>query len=156
MIYQIVVLIACLSLCFATAWFGSRFTPGKWYADLKKPAWTPPGYIFGAVWTVLYALMGVAAWLLWRHSGFSIAKYAFALFCVQLVLNGLWSWIFFGKHKIGIALVEILLLWSAILATVISFWHQYIVAGVLLVPYLAWVAFAAYLNFSLWIRNKGV
>lgn len=155
LVYQIVTLIAWLSLCFATAWIGSRFIPGEWYVHLKKPPWTPPGYLFGPVWTLLYIMMGLAAWLVWKRAGFSGARLALSIFVVQLVLNGMWSWIFFGMHKVGLAFAEILLLWVMILVTVFAFWRQYVLAGVLLIPYLAWVSFAAALNFSIWWMNRG-
>jgi benzodiazapine receptor len=153
--YQIVGLIAWLGLCFATAWIGSTFIPGEWYAQLKKPPWTPPGYLFGPVWALLYTMMGLAAWLVWRRAGFSGARPALTMFVVQLVLNGMWSWIFFGMHKVGLAFAEILLLWITILVTIFAFWRQYTLAGALLIPYLAWVSFAAALNFSIWWMNKG-
>lgn len=155
LLYQIVGLIAWLGLCFATARIGSTFIPGEWYIQLKKPPWTPPGYLFGPVWTLLYTMMGLAAWLVWRHAGFSGARLALSIFVVQLVLNGMWSWIFFGMHKVGLAFAEILLLWLMILITIFAFWHQYVLAGVLLIPYLAWVSFAAALNFSIWWINRG-
>jgi benzodiazapine receptor len=155
LVYQIVALIAWLSLCFATAWIGSTFVPGEWYVQLKKPPWTPPGYLFGPVWTLLYTMMGLAAWLVWKRAGFSGARLALTIFVVQLVLNGMWSWIFFGMHKVGLAFAEILLLWVMILATIFAFWRQYTLAGAFLIPYLAWVSFAAALNFSIWWMNRG-
>jgi len=152
--FQIIALIAWLSLCFATAWIGSRFAPGEWYLQLRKPSWTPPGYLFGPVWTFLYILMGVAAWLVWKRVGFADARLALSLFIAQLVLNCLWSWIIFGMHRPGAAFGEIVLLWGMILGTLITFWQKDVVAGVLLVPYLAWVSFAAILNFSIWQLNR--
>ena len=152
---QILILIAWLGVSFIPALFGSGFMPGEWYGQLRKPAWTPPGYIFGPVWTLLYTTMGVAAWMVWKRTGFQNAKFALSIFLIQLVLNGLWSWIFFGLHKPGLALGEIILLWAAIIITVISFWSHYKPAGVLLLPYLTWVSFAAFLNFSIWRLNVG-
>jgi benzodiazapine receptor len=152
---QIIALLTWVGLCFLTAWVGSRFTPGESYLQLQKPSWTPPGYLFGPVWSVLYLSMGVAAWLVWRRAGFSGARLALTLFVVQLVLNGTWSWIFFGMHKPGLAFAEILVLWGMILATTLTFWRVNSTAGILFLPYLAWVSFAAILNYSIWQLNKG-
>lgn len=152
--YSITGLVVWLALCFLVAWFGSRFTVSDWYFQLDKPAWTPPGYVFGPVWTLLYTAMAVAAWLVWKKSGFSGARLALTLFFVQLVLNGLWSWIFFGMHKPGAAFVEILFLWAAILATTLAFWQQQPLAGILFAPYLLWVSFAAVLNGAIWWLNR--
>jgi len=152
---QIISLLAWLIISFIPALFGTRFTPGEWYSQLQKPAWTPPGYIFGPVWTLLYACMGVAAWMVWKRSGFKNAGFAMAMFLIQLLLNGLWSWIFFGLHRPGPAFGEIVILWAAILLTVIAFWNQYKPSGLLLLPYLIWVSFAASLNFNIWRMNIG-
>ena len=152
---QIVSLLGWVGLCFLTAWIGSRFMPGEWYLQLQKPTWTPPGYLFGPVWSLLYLTMGVAAWLVWKRAGFAGARIALILFIAQLALNGMWSWIFFGLHKPGIAFAEILVLWGMILGTLIAFWQKSPPAGILLTPYLIWVSFAAVLNFSIWQMNKG-
>jgi benzodiazapine receptor len=151
---QILWLLVWIAVCFIPAVIGSRFSPGEWYAGLVKPSWTPPGYVFGPVWTLLYASMAVAAWMLWRGVGFGGARMALILFIAQLVLNGMWSWIFFGLHKPGLAFVEIFFLWALIVATLIAFWKLYPPSGILLVPYLAWVSFAAVLNFSIWWFNR--
>jgi len=151
---QIVSLLGWVGLCFLTAWIGSRFSPGEWYFQLQKPTWTPPGYLFGPVWSLLYLTMGVAAWLVWKRSGFAGARIALILFIAQLALNGMWSWMFFGLHKPGIAFAEILVLWGMILGTLIAFWQKSPPAGILLTPYLIWVSFAAVLNFSIWHLNK--
>jgi len=137
----------------AAGWIGSNFMPGEWYTSLAKPAWNPPSSVFGPVWTILYVLMGVAAWLVWRKAGFSGARVALSLFIVQLVLNSLWSYLFFGLQKPMVAFVEILVLWCAILATLVSFWKVRPSAGALLIPYLCWVSFAAALNYQLWRLN---
>ena len=152
---QVVALLAAVGLCFLTAWIGSRFSPGEWYSQLQKPSWTPPGYLFGPVWSLLYLSMGAAAWLVWRKAGLAGAWPALALFVFQLVLNGMWSWIFFGLHEPGLAFAEILVLWGMILVTMIAFWQKSAPAGMLLLPYLAWVSFAAILNFSIWQMNRG-
>ncbi|MBD3348996.1 MAG: tryptophan-rich sensory protein [Candidatus Eisenbacteria bacterium] len=137
----------------AAGWVGSNFMPGEWYAALAKPSWTPPNAVFGPVWTILYVLMGIAAWLVWRKAGFSGAGVALALFILQLVLNGLWSYIFFGANQLLPAFVEVVILWLLILATTLSFWRIVPGAGTLLLPYLCWVAFASALNFQLWRLN---
>jgi translocator protein len=151
---QVLALGAWVGLCFLTAWAGSRFTPGESYLQLQKPSWTPPGYLFGPVWSILYLSMGVAAWLVWRRAGFSGARLALTLFVVQLILNGMWSWIFFGMQRPGLAFAEILVLWSMILVTTLTFWRVTATAGMLFLPYLAWVSFAAFLNYSIWQLNK--
>lgn len=151
---QIFGLLAWVGLCFLTAWIGSRFSPGDWYLQIQKPTWTPPGYLFGPVWSVLYLSMGISAWLVWRRAGFSGARSALSLFVIQLILNGTWSWLFFGMHRPGLAFAEILVLWGTILATMLTFWRVSSFAGMLLIPYLAWVSFAAFLNYSIWQLNK--
>lgn len=126
-----------------------------WYPTLVKPSFNPPAWVFGPTWTVLYLLMGVALFLVWRQGWDTPGvKLALGLFAVQLVLNALWSIIFFGMHSPGWAFAEILLLWLAILATLWAFWRVEPAAGWLLVPYLAWVSFAAVLNGSIWILNR--
>jgi tryptophan-rich sensory protein len=149
-------LIVAILICFAAAGIGSLATtpqiPG-WYANLAKPTWTPPGWIFGPVWTLLYLMMAVAAWLVWRPAGFAGAKLPLALFAIQLALNSLWSVLFFGLQNPGAAAVDIILLWAAILATMITFWRWSRVAGGLLAPYLAWVSLAAVLNAAIWTMN---
>jgi tryptophan-rich sensory protein len=137
----------------AAGWVGSNFMPGEWYAALTKPSWNPPSSVFAPVWTVLYVLMGVAAWLVWRQAGFSGGRVALSLFLVQLVLNSLWSYLFFGLQNPLLALIEIIVLWCAILATLVSFWRISSGAGALLTPYLAWVTFASALNYQLWRLN---
>lgn len=150
---QVIFLIVWVGLCFLTAWAGSRFTPGESYLQLQKPSWTPPGYLFGPVWSILYLSMGIAAWLVWRRAGLLKAKLALSLFAVQLILNGAWSWIFFGLHQPGLAFAEILVLWSMILVTMIAFWRVNRYAGMLFLPYIAWVSFAAILNYFIWQLN---
>jgi tryptophan-rich sensory protein len=146
-------LILWIAVSMAAGLVGSRFAPGAWYASLAKPSWNPPSAVFAPVWTTLYVLMGVAAWLVWRRVGFAGAPVALALFGLQLILNALWSYLFFGTHQPGIAFVEIVVLWLVILATTIAFWRVAPRAGMLLLPYLAWVGFASALNFQLWRLN---
>jgi tryptophan-rich sensory protein len=141
-------------LCFAAASFGGLFMPGEWYAGLKKPSWNPPARVFGPVWTALYTMMAVAAWLVWKRGGFAAQRRPLALFLVQLALNAAWTPLFFGLHWTGVAFAEIVLLWLAIAATIAAFRPVSRVAAWLLVPYLTWVGFAAVLNFTLWRLNS--
>ena len=147
-------LILWIAVSMAAGGIGSRFMPGEWYASLVKPSWNPPSSVFAPVWTTLYVLMGIAAWLVWKKVGFSGARWALGLFLVQLVLNALWSYLFFGAHNPGLALVEIVALWLTILVVAVGFWRVSVPAGVLLVPYLCWVGFASALNFQLWRLNS--
>ena len=125
----------------------------EFYAGLVKPAWAPPGWLFGPVWTVLYLLMGVAAWLVWRRAGWAGARAALSLFLAQLVFNALWSWIFFAWQRGALAFAEIVVLLGLIVATVVAFDRVHRLAAILLLPYLAWVAFAAALNLAIWRAN---
>ncbi len=125
----------------------------SWYQSLRKPTWNPPSWVFSPVWTTLYLMMGTAAWLVWRARGFAGAKSELRLFGAQLVLNALWSFLFFGLRAPLLALVELLVLMGLVLATLIAFWRVRPLAGALLVPYLAWVGFAAVLNATLWRMN---
>lgn len=136
---------------------GSVFTAPAipvWYASLVKPALNPPSWVFGPVWTTLYALMGIAAFLVWKKGlDRKNVRIALGAFIGQLILNTLWSILFFGLQSLGGALVEIVFLWLAILATIIAFFNISKTAAWLLAPYLLWVSFAAYLNFALWTLN---
>lgn len=133
---------------------GAFFMPGEWYAGLHKPAWNPPGWIFGPVWTALYTMMAVAAWLVWQRGGFSLQRRPLGLFLTQLILNAVWTPLFFGFHWTGLAFAEILLLWLAIAGTIAAFLKVSPLAAWLLTPYLAWVSFASILNFTLWRLNS--
>jgi len=149
-------LMISLAICFAAAGIGGAVTTpkiGTWYATLRKPAWNPPNWIFGPVWSALYFCMAVAAWLVWRDSGAAAARLPLAIFAVQLVLNVGWSCIFFGLQMPGLAFGEVLFLWVSIAATMVLFWQQSSVAGLLFLPYLAWVSFASVLNFTIWRLN---
>ncbi len=143
-----------LILTFGAASVGSRFPAGRWYATLSKPGWNPPNWLFGPVWGILYILMAIAAWLVWRKMDLAGAGLALGLYAVQLGFNAAWSWLFFGRKQLGWALVEILMLLLAILATLIAFWRIDPISGYLLLPYLLWVAFASFLNFTLWRMNR--
>lgn len=125
------------------------------YASLAQPSWAPPAAVFGPVWTALYLSMAVAAWLVWRERGWARARGALGLFVFQLGLNALWSWLFFAWHRGGLAFADILALLVALVATVVAFARIRRAAAWLLVPYLAWVTFAAALNFAVWRLNPG-
>ena len=127
--------------------------PDGWYAALHKPSWNPPAWVFGPAWSLLYILMAVAAWLVWREGGWKTQGRALGLFLLQWLLNALWTPLFFGMHRPGLAFAENVILWLVLAATLASFWRVRKVAGVLLVPYLAWVSFAAALNFTVWRLN---
>jgi translocator protein len=143
-------LVFWLGICFIAAWIGSQFPPDEWYNRLIKPVLTPPGWILGPVWTMLYAMMGVAAWLVWEKRQNDKVTISLWLFILQLGLNSLWSYLFFGLKSPGLALLDILALWVAILASLISFFRHQRTAGKLLIPYLLWVSFAVYLNLQFW------
>ena len=141
--------------CFLAAGLGSLFTMGSlgsWYAGLAKPLWNPPGWVFGPVWSVLYAMMAVAGWMVWRR-GRAASQLALRWFAVQLVLNVGWSAVFFGLQLPGLAVVEILVLWGAIAVTLVTSWKVSRAAVILLAPYLLWVSIAAVLNFAIWGLN---
>jgi benzodiazapine receptor len=123
------------------------------YGQLDQPSWAPPAWLFGPVWSVLYVLMGISAWLVWRRHGWRGASTALKLFLAQLGANALWTWLFFAWRQGALSLAEIVLLWLLIAATMITFWRLHRVAALLLVPYLVWVTFAAALTFSLWRLN---
>jgi tryptophan-rich sensory protein len=152
---QILGLAGWLIVVFVAAAIGAVASAqaGPFYSELVRPDWAPPASLFGPVWTVLYALMGIAAWLVWRERGFRDARLALGLFLVQLALNALWSWLFFGWHLGAWAFADIVVLWVLIVATVIAFWRIRPLAGALLVPYLLWVSFAAFLNHAVWRLN---
>lgn len=153
---QWLVLALFVLICLGTAGLGAAWTNlsvGDWYATLNKPSWNPPKWVFGPVWTALYIGMAVAAWLVWLKNGLADAWLPLLLFGVQLFLNAAWSALFFGMRSPGIAFADIVLLWIAILATIIAFGRVSSLAATLLVPYLAWVSFATTLNWSIWRLN---
>ena len=151
-------LAACILVCQAAGAIGSGFTVtslDSWYASLAKPSFNPPGWVFGPVWTTLYTLMGIAAWLVWRRGDLSSppVRNALFIFAAQLALNTLWSAFFFGLKSPLLALVDIVALMAAILATITAFKPVSPAAAWLMTPYLAWVAFAAILNAAIWRLN---
>jgi benzodiazapine receptor len=152
---QIVGLVGWLILSFAVAAVGARASAeaGAFYERLVRPGWAPPKWLFAPVWTSLYILMSIAAWLVWRAHGFKEGRTALALFIVQLGANALWTWVFFVWHQGGLAFAEVILLWCLIVATAVAFRRLNAVAAALLLPYLAWVTFAAALTFATWRLN---
>ena len=153
---QAVGLVVVVIVTFAAAGIGSVFTSAsvsQWYPALEKPSWTPPGWLFGPVWTLLYALMAAAAWVIWRKEGWAGARAALLLYAVQLALNAAWSPLFFGLRMPGIAFAELVVLWMAIVATVAAFWRRSLAAAVLMLPYVVWTTFAAALNLAIWRMN---
>lgn len=135
---------------------GSLFTAGSvqtWYLTITKPAWNPPGWIFGPAWITLYTLMGIAAYLLWQQRSLPEAKIALWVYGIHLIFNALWSILFFGLKNPALAFAEIVVLLLLITATIVLFWRIHPLAGALLLPYLAWVSFATYLNYTIWQLN---
>ena len=147
-------ILVCCMVGFASSFF-TRASVDTWYVTLQKPGFTPPGWVFGPAWTVLYILMATAAFLLWQKAepGRTV-RIALALYFVQLGLNALWTPLFFGLHLLFPALVEIVLLWLAIALTVLAFARIATLPALLLVPYLLWTTFATVLNAALWILNR--
>ena len=141
---QVLGLAGWLLLSFAAAGIGTMASvrANTFYQQLLRPEWAPPAWIFGPVWSVLYLLMAIAAWVVWRQRGFRESGVALWLFIAQLTANALWSWLFFSWRNGGWAFYEILILWVLLLCTVVSFWRLQSLAGALLLPYLAWVTFA--------------
>lgn len=154
---QVFAFVVLLLMCFGTAAIGASWTSTSvdgWYQTLARPAWTPPDWVFGPVWTLLYFLMAIAGWLVWRRSGIVGARGTWLLFVAQLLLNALWSGIFFALRSPGLAFVEILVLWAAIAGTIFACWRHSRWASYLLTPYLAWSSFAAVLNLAIWRLNS--
>lgn len=145
-----VTLAVFIALCAATASTGALFAPGLWYEALVKPSWNPPNWLFGPVWSVLYVMISIAAWMLWNARGWS---FALALWLIQLVLNALWSGLFFGLQRPDIAFYEVITLALCVLALVFTSARIRKATLWLLTPYLMWVLFAGYLNFVIWQLN---
>jgi len=155
---QAIALAGWLAASFAAGGVGAiaSANAGAFYSQLSQPHWAPPAWLFAPVWSVLYLLMGVAAWLVWRKHAFGGAAMALGLFIVQLLGNALWTWLFFRWQLGAVALAEIIVLWLLVAATIISFWYRHRLAALMLVPYLAWVGFATALAFSLWRLNPSI
>ncbi len=152
---QIVGLLAWLLVTFVAAAIGAYASihAAQFYTHLALPAWAPSPAVFGPVWSVLYVLMAIAAWLVWRADIVRAPRAALVLFLIQLALNALWSCLFFGAHRGLLAFAEIVLLWILIVATLIAFWRVRALAGALLIPYLLWASFASALNYAVWQLN---
>jgi benzodiazapine receptor len=148
-------LVLGLAVCFVAAAIGAAASlqAGTFYAGLVRPDWAPPATVFGPVWTVLYAMMAVAAWLVWRHREMRLARIALVFFILQLILNALWSWLFFGWNQGALSFLDIVLLWLLLAATLVMFLRVRLWAGLLLIPYLLWVTFASALNYAIWQLN---
>jgi len=150
---RLLLCLAAVAVAAVVGGLGTRASLEDWYGRLAKPSWTPPGWLFGPAWTVLYLSMAVAAWLVWRTGDSGATTRALTVFAVQLGLNAIWPLLFFGLRMPGAAFVEIAVLWVAILVTVVVFWRSVPAAGLLLIPYLGWVTFAAALNLAIWRMN---
>lgn len=150
-------LLAAIVICNFAGIIGSLVTTtgeGSWYAAIEKPSFNPPGFVFGPVWTTLYILMGISLYLIWMEgTGRREVRLALIFFSTQLVLNALWTFLFFGLQSPFLGLVEIIILWLFIVATIVAFYRFNKTAAFLMVPYLAWVTFAAFLTYSIWILN---
>lgn len=157
-IVQVFALVGWLGVTFAAAATGAvaSVDAASFYAQLVRPIWAPPAAAFGPVWSALYVLMGIAAWLVWREQGAPGRKAALTLYIVQLCVNSLWSWLFFAWHKGAFAFVDVLILLVLIALTAIAFWRVRRLAAVLLIPYLSWVCLASALTWSVWQNNPGL
>lgn len=151
-------LVGWLAASFVAAALGgfASADAGDFYRQLIRPPWAPPGWLFAPAWMVLYLLMGVAAWLVWRERSVCRVGIALTLFLVQLGANALWTWLFFAWRFGALAFGEILVLWVLILCTIAAFWRVRPLAGALLIPYLAWVSFATALTYAVWQGNPAL
>ena len=156
-VHQALGLLGWVLVTFTAAALGALASvdAGEFYAELVRPSWAPPAWLFGPVWSALYGLMAASAWLVWRDRGFAGARTALALFLVQLAVNALWSWLFFAWRQGAFAFADVLVLCCLIVATIVSFRRISVLAAVLLYPYLAWCTFAAALTLSIWRLNPG-
>lgn len=155
---RILGLFGWLAICFVAAGTGAAASVDAqdFYASLIQPDWAPPAWLFGPVWTALYFMMAVSAWLVWIGGRQPLRRLALLVFCAQLVLNVAWSWLFFAWRLGMAALIDVLMLWALILLTLVLFWRIRTLAGILLAPYLLWVSFAAILNYSVWQLNPAL
>ena len=152
-------LIISVAVCFLAAGIGAWVTAASvnsWYLGINKPPWNPPDWIFGPVWSALYLMMAISAWLVWKTAESQKTRVALSCFALQLLLNVFWSILFFGLQQPGWAAIEIVGLWVSIAVTILLFSRQSKLAAGLLVPYLLWVTFAAYLNYTIWVLNPAV
>jgi tryptophan-rich sensory protein len=142
-------MVAFFAMVFVAALSGGYFRPGAWYRDLTKPSWNPPDFLFPIAWTILYGMMAFAAWFVWEAVGWPAAAVPIGFWMAQLVFNALWSALFFGMRRMDYALVDVVFLWLSIAACIATFWPISQLAAWLMVPYLAWVSFAAFLNLTI-------
>lgn len=142
-------LMAFIGICAVAASSGALFPPGRWYESLRKPSWRPPNWLFAPAWTVLYAMIAVSGWLVWTTAAPGERLLPMSVYGLQLVLNAIWSGIFFGMKRMKLALGEMALLWLSIAVNIAVFWPLHKMAALMLVPYLAWVSFAFMLNRAL-------
>ncbi|WLD56826.1 tryptophan-rich sensory protein [Salinispirillum sp. LH 10-3-1] len=154
---QTIGLAGWLAATFAAAALGAMASvrAESFYLSLELPRWAPPPWLFGPVWSALYLIIAIAAWMVWRVYGFRQAGFALGLFLVQLVANALWTSLFFSWRLGAVAFIEILILWVLIAALIVAFWRLNKVAALLLAPYFAWVSFAAVLTYATWTLNPG-
>jgi tryptophan-rich sensory protein len=145
-----ITLLPFLAAVFAVAMSGAVFMPGDWYKSLRKPSWTPPDWLFGPAWTLLYLLIAIAGWLVWREVGLGLTL---GIWGLNLVLNAAWSWLMFGRHQIRAALMDAIGMLTTIVAFIWAAWPVSPTAAALFVPYLAWTAFATALNWAILQRN---
>lgn len=150
---SILALIVFAAACLAAASSGAFFRPGDWYRRLNKPSWRPPDWLFGPVWLVLYIMIAISGWLVWRTVGLEGGALALTVYAIQLVFNGLWSAVFFGMRRPDLAFAEIICLWLSIVATIAVFYPLNATAALMLIPYAAWATFAGILNFKIWRLN---
>lgn len=155
---QVLGLVGWFAISFGAAALGglASANAGAFYRELIRPEWAPPAWLFAPIWSLLYFLMGIAAWLVWRKRGFRKSSTALSVFLIQLMANALWPWLFFVWRLGALAFVEILILFALILCTVVAFWQVRRAAGALLIPYLAWVTFASALTYSVWKANRAL
>jgi len=150
--YNMLTFIVFLALVAGAAFFGGQWSAAAWYRSLSKPSWTPPNWLFPAVWTLLYAMIAISGWLIW-NSPDETRTTLLAIWAVQLLLNALWSYFFFGRQDMRTALVDIIALWVAIAAYIVIAWPVNQLAAILFMPYLAWVSYATALNADILRRN---
>lgn len=151
---SIIGLAGFILLLVAVASSGAMFKPGDWYDTLAKPVWTPPDWLFPIAWTLLYLMIAFAGWLVWREVGFTSARLAFAFYFSQLVLNAAWSWLFFGLHRMELALIDVVVMGLLVVANIVAFYAIHPGAAYLLLPYLLWIGYAAALNLAIWLMNR--
>lgn len=155
---QTVGLVAALAVTYAAASIGglAAIDAPAFYAQLDRPSWAPPAWLFGPAWSVLYTLMAIAVWWVWRAAGWPLARPALGVYAAQLLANALWSWLFFAWRQGSWAFVGSVALWALVAATLVVFWRLHRPAGLLLLPYLAWVSYATALTWSVWQRNPAL